>query len=62
MSRMNNKIAKYRKKAQLTQVQLARKAGVGQSQISHWENGGQISLPSIKKLAEALGISPRVLL
>ena len=54
---MQNKIAKYRKKAGLTQIELAERIGVNQSTISSWEsNKFSPEFETIKKLAEVFEI------
>jgi transcriptional regulator with XRE-family HTH domain len=41
----------------LTQRELAAKAGVGRSTIMNAESGKPVSLPNVRKIAAALGIS-----
>lgn len=52
-----NRIARYRKRAGLSQKELAETAGVKQSQISRWESGNMPSLPNLDRLSSALGCS-----
>jgi transcriptional regulator with XRE-family HTH domain len=48
---------------QLTQVRLARKAGVTQAEISQLERGGRVpTLRTVAKLGAALGVEPGALL
>lgn len=52
-----NKIREYRKKAGLTQTELAEKIGLGEKQISKVENYTNMpSLPSFLKIIEELKI------
>ena len=56
---MFNKIAKYRKKAGLTQIELAEKIGASQSALSRWESGKETpSMEILEKIAETLEITP----
>lgn len=56
-------LALVRRRAKLTQVELARRSGVAQTHISAVEGGREpLTLARAKKLAEALGVHPRVLL
>ena len=49
------KFKEFRKKKQLTQKQLAEKAGMGKEQISKIENGRfNLTLSSINRIADAL--------
>lgn len=51
------KLLMYRKKAKLSQKQLAQKAGVSQSSINYWEKGERTpGLDQISKLSTALNI------
>ncbi len=54
---MNHKIQRLRRKAGLTQVQLAAKAGVSRSYIADMEAGHRRapSVETLKRLAKALG-------
>lgn len=44
-----------------TQAELARKAGVRPSSITHWKSGGGPSASELAKVANALGVSMEVL-
>ena len=46
----------------LTQAELAAKAGVGRVTIARLENGAAARLPTVRKLAEALGVKPAELM
>ena len=60
---LGERLRTLRKKAGLTQEQLAEIAGVSNVTISQWENGGYIpKTQSIKALAKALGVSEADLL
>ena len=51
------KLLMYRKKAKLSQKQLAQKAGVSQSSINYWEKGERTpGFEQISKLSKALNI------
>lgn len=55
---LGENIRKYRKNIGLTQVELAKKMGVIQSNVHRWENNLVTpSLDTIKKLAKILNIS-----
>lgn len=57
------KVKELREAAGLTQVALAKKAGVQQGQLSEIEIGKRIPrLDTIKKLARALGVPPHELI
>ena len=45
----------YRKKAKLTQLQLADRSGVPYGTVKRFERAGKISLESLWKLASAVG-------
>lgn len=53
---------KRRKELGLTQKQLGDKIGVGKSEISKIENGRGITLATVYKLSEALGVSAQLIL
>ena len=54
-------LKKLRTRAGLTQVELAERVGVGQSQIADWERGRNVpSVQSCVKLALALGVDAGV--
>ncbi len=60
---MGRTIRELRKQAHLTQGDLAKAVGAGQSAVSHWENGDSVpSLDKIPKLAKILGVSAQTLL
>jgi len=60
---MGKRIEKARKKAGLSQEELAEALGVTPPAISHWENGRHEIRPSNrKKLAKTLGVSEMYLL
>ena len=61
---LKDKLRRERRRAALTQEQLADKAGVGIATIARIE-GGDITEPrvsTLRKLARALGMEPRELL
>ena len=59
---MDRTIKKLRKQAQLSQKDVAKALGVGQSAVSHWENGDvQPSTDKIPKLARILGVTEQEL-
>ena len=62
--RMATVIRKLREAQNLTQGELAKKAGVTQGYIAHLEGGlrKNPSLPTLKKLAKALGVNVAALL
>lgn len=48
----------YRAKADLSQVELAKRVGVDVASVQNWENGDYMpSLRTTMRLADALGIS-----
>lgn len=52
-------IRRYRKKRQLTQVELAGRLGVQQGYVSTLENAGRVpSLDMLEKVAKALWVAP----
>jgi len=52
------RIADLRKKADLSQAQLAELVGVGRGAVWHWENGDSAPTGArLPKVAEALGVS-----
>ena len=56
-------IRELRKQAHLTQGDLAKAVGAGQSAVSHWESGDSVpSLDKIPKLAKILDVSVQTLL
>ena len=61
---LNENIKKYRKKAELTQKDLANKSGLSFSMISKLEIGEQTnpSFETIRKIADVLRVSPGELL
>ena len=62
--RLSTVIKKLREAQQLTQEELAKKAGVTQGYIGHLERGlkKNPSLPTLRKLAKALGVPVAALL
>ena len=55
---LGRRIRDYRQKAHLTQEQLAEKIDMATSNISHIERATtQVSLPSLVKIANVLGVS-----
>jgi XRE family transcriptional regulator of biofilm formation len=62
--RLATVIQKLRRAQGMTQEELARKAGVTRPYISHLESGlkKNPSLPTLKKLAKALGVPVAALL
>jgi transcriptional regulator with XRE-family HTH domain len=63
MRRRGRLIARLREERLLTREQLAQEAGLTTSTISHAERGeGQIRFSTLRKLADALGVEPLVLL
>ena len=57
-AKLARKVKKFRKERNLTQLQLAEKAGVAQSFLSNIENGLQSpSLKSLEKISNALNVS-----
>lgn len=55
---MNHKIKFYRKRALMSQTELAQKMGVSQGAVSHWETGdNRPQTDLIPKLAKIFGCS-----
>ena len=55
---MGEKLSRLRNKANLTQLELAQKAGVGLGTIRNWEQNRRVPLLDIAaKVAKALGVS-----
>lgn len=59
MSELGDRVRQARKAEKLTQVQLARKAGVGQSTISELENGENDGSTHLVAIARALRRRPQ---
>lgn len=60
--RLGNRIQEARKKAGLTQIEVAKALGISQSLISDWEKGNVIPLATnIYQLTQLFGISPLLL-
>jgi transcriptional regulator with XRE-family HTH domain len=61
---LKEKLREERRRAALTQGELAEKAGVGINTIVRIETGGitEPRVSTLRKLAEALGVHPRELL
>lgn len=56
-------LKEFRKKAGLTQQELATKIGIAQTQITKWETGfAEPSLRWIRKIADALGVTQQELI
>lgn len=51
----------WRQRLWLTQDELARRSGVNLFTLRRAEQGGSISAPVVRKLADALGITPEQL-
>jgi transcriptional regulator with XRE-family HTH domain len=52
------KLRKLRVNQGLTQRQLARKAGISNTTLAKIERGGGAMPPTLKKLADVLGVKP----
>ena len=58
MSTLANRISKARKKANLTQQQVADRLNVARTSVSHWENGArEPDLKTIRELSELFGVA-----
>jgi len=57
-----NNIRQARRLANLTQTELAEKSGIDQRQISRYEQGQDMAVSSLIRIARALGIEPGELL
>lgn len=58
MSTLANRISKARKKANLTQQQVAERLNVARTSVSHWENGvREPDLKTIRELSELFGVA-----
>ena len=56
---LGNDIQKYRKDKKLTQLELAKRAGLSEISIRKYENGDRKpKIETVQKIAEALDISP----
>jgi transcriptional regulator with XRE-family HTH domain len=64
MTEVGDQLKRLRRRAMLTQEQLAKKSGVGITTINRIETGAveDPHFSTLRKLAEALEISPRDLL
>lgn len=63
MENVSNRLKELRKQAGLTQLELAERVGVSQSNIALLEKGKrEIDIPMIGKLAQALNVKPYELL
>lgn len=51
----------WRLRATLTQGELAERAGLARATVSRAESGGTISIPHVRQVAAALGITPEQL-
>lgn len=60
--KVGRKIAELRRKAGLTQEELAEKLGVGWRYVSRAERGENLSLLTMAKIANALGVRVKALL
>jgi transcriptional regulator with XRE-family HTH domain len=53
----NQKIKRLRLRAKLSQAELARRSGIGQGLLSHYEAGYRMpKVPNLRKLAAALNV------
>ena len=57
-----SRLADVRSKAALTQAELGVKAGIGRATVANAEAGKPVRMPTVRKLAEALGVEPRQLM
>lgn len=57
MITLKERLAAAREDARLTQTQLGKKVGAGQSLISNLESGANLSSTSLPEIAHALGVS-----
>lgn len=58
MSTLASRISKARKKANLTQQQVAERLNVARTSVSHWENGArEPDLKTIRELSELFGVA-----
>lgn len=64
MAPLKNKLRTARRRAALTQTELAERSGVGITTITRIEAGHvpEPRISTLRKLAEALGVEPRDLL
>ncbi len=53
---INDAIRARRLALGLSQAEAARRSGIQQRQVSHFERGGDVTLSTLKKLAQALDI------
>jgi len=60
--KVGRKIAELRRKAGLTQEELAEKLGVGWRYVSRAERGENLTLQTMVKIANALGVRVKALL
>lgn len=60
--KVGRKIAELRRKAGLTQEELAEKLGVGWRYVSRAERGENLTLQTMVKIANALGVRVKTLL
>jgi transcriptional regulator with XRE-family HTH domain len=61
-AQLGRSLKALRESAGLSQAELARKAGVGKSQLSKYENGKELpKLETLARLVEALGVEPLTL-
>ncbi len=58
----SQKLREYREKMKLTRYALDKLAGVGEHTVRNAESGKNISVRSLKKIAEALGVPAAVFL
>ncbi len=63
MTEVGDQLKKLRRRAMLTQEQLAKKSGVGITTINRIETGAveDPHFSTLRKLADALGVEPREL-
>lgn len=58
MSKVIFRLREIRESKYMTQAELADRSGVAIGVISKAENGGKVSLGSIKNIAKGLGVNP----
>ena len=58
---MKNHIREQREKKKISQRQLGGMVGTSQQQVQRWESGKEVSLQTMKKISEAMDVSPMTL-